>query len=356
MVTELFCHGMGGPEVATSKGYDDAKLGVPVEEWPLFLTLAAEAAEVFPTSHHRTAVVSHLNELKPEICVGIVSDEDADGGVGKLLKLGFPVVDATAALDKCEGDVDRAKELLVSGWNPRVGDDASSAFSGSRAGTPERERGGGCPFMRSISTASPEDQARARAMDAAMLLAEKGIAKADIAKMLGMNESDLAGLNPVQHGRALGSSAQEKLDELLDEDPDYCCPVMLVLYEDPVIASDGFIYERSAVDTLIKMNRPSPMTRENLGKNVFPAKQKKQDTMRYRETLVKDLCEFADTCGDAGIAEQALERATDYLIYLKPNKYVAEAHKIVQLWQKYGKPVPDGLVNGAKKGKGKGKG
>jgi hemoglobin len=356
MVTELFCHGFGGPEVATSKGFDDAKLAVPVEEWPMFLTLAAEAAEVFPTSHHRTAVVAYMNELKAEICVGIVSDEDADGGVGKLLKLGFPVVDATAALDKCEGNVERAKELLVNGWNPRVaGDDASSEFSRTTTQEVERGGGGGCPFMRSVSTASPEDQERARTMDAAMLLAEKGIAKADIAKMLGIDERELAALNPVHHGRALGSTAQEKLDELLDEDPDFCCPVMLVLYEDPVIASDGFIYERSAVETLIKSNRPSPMTREALGKNVFPARQKKKDALAYRETMVKDLSDFADTCGDAALAEQALERATDYLIYLKPKKYAADAHKIVQLWQKYGKPVPDGLVSGgARKGKGKG--
>jgi hypothetical protein len=98
------------------------------------------------------------------------------------------------------------------------------------------------------------------------------------------------------------------------------------------------------------------MTREALGKNVFPARQKKQDALRYREKLVKDLCEFADSCGDAGIAEQALERATDYLIYLKPNKFPAEAHKVVQLWQKYGKPVPSGLTAGAAGPKGKGKG
>jgi len=54
-------------------------------------------------------------------------------------------------------------------------------------------------------------------------------------------------------------------------------------------------------------------------------------------------------------AEQELERATDYLIYLNPNKFPAEAHKVVQLWQKYGKPVPSGLTAGAgPKGKGKG--
>merc|ERR1719327_1372967 len=116
-----------------------------------------------------------------------------------------------------------------------------------------------------------------------MLLAEKGISKEDIAKMLGMDLSELAALPHVAHGRVLGSNLQEKLDELLDEDLDLCCPVMLVLYEDPVIASDGFIYERSAVDTLIKNNRPSPMTREALGKDVFPAKQKKTDALQYRQ-------------------------------------------------------------------------
>jgi hemoglobin len=361
MVTELFCNGMGGPEVATSKGYDDAKLGVPVEEWPMFLTLAAEAAEVFPTSHHRTAVVSHLNELKAEICVGIVSAEEAEGGgVGKLIMLGFPVVDATAALDKCDGNVDKAKELLVNGWNPREGRDDGSSFgdSMSRSRSPPMGRqASACPFAQSVATASVADVGRSRQMDAAQLLAEKGISKADIAKMLGMDESELSALPAVAHGRVLGSNEQEKLDELLDEDVDLCCPVMLVLYEDPVIASDGFIYERSAVETLIKANRPSPMTRENLGKQVFPAKQKKTDALQYRHQMVRDLCAFAEKCSDSSIAEAALERATEYLIYLKPKKYAEDAHRVVQLWQKHGKPVPSGLVEAAGPGgKGKGKG
>merc|ERR1719463_129410 len=150
MVTELLCNGLGGPELVTSKGFDDAKLGVPVEEWPLFLTLAAEAAEIFPTSHHRTALLGQLNALKPEICVGIVA-EGEEGGVAKLLNLGFPVVDATAALDKSEGDVDRAAALLLNGWNPRE-DEASSTASFETAG-PGAKRA--CPFMRSTDRSAP---------------------------------------------------------------------------------------------------------------------------------------------------------------------------------------------------------
>merc|ERR1719379_1352379 len=211
MVTELLCNGLGGPEVVTSKGYDDAKLGVPAEEWPLFLALAAEAAELFPTSHHRTALVAQLNELKPEVCVGIVA-EGEDGGMAKLLNLGFQVVDATAALDKSEGDVDRAAALLLSGWNPREDETSSTASFGHSGSEAKRScpfsravagagassggcpfmrgaapaspaAGGSCPFARTVATASPEDIGRSRQMDAAALLAEKGISKDEIAKM-----------------------------------------------------------------------------------------------------------------------------------------------------------------------------
>merc|ERR1719313_2130855 len=355
MVTELLCNGLGGPELVTSKGFDDAKLGVPVEEWPLFLTLAAEAAELFPTQHHRTALVAQLNELKPEICVGIVA-EGEESGIAKLLNLGFPVVDATAALDKSEGDIDRAAALLLNGWNPRE-DEASSTASFATAG-PEAKRvcpfmggsrpaapaGGGCPFARSVSTASADDLGRSRQMDAAALLAEKGIAREEIARMLGLSQEELVQLPAVAQGRVLGSAAQERLDELLFEDEDLCCPVMLVLFQDPVIASDGFIYERSAVETLIQSNRPSPMTREAFGKHVYKARQKIQDANRYRAKLLKKLIEFADQCNDANLASAALERATEYLIFLKPRNHMEETHAVVRAWQKYGKPVPNGLL------------
>lgn len=163
--------------------------------------------------------------------------------------------------------------------------------------------------------------------------------------MLGLSQEELVQLPAVAQGRVLGSAAQERLDELLFEDEDLCCPVMLVLFQDPVIASDGFIYEREAVETLINTKRPSPMTREAFGQSVFKARQKAQDTNRYREKMLKELVRFADDCGDAGLASAALERATDYLIFLKPRNYVEDTHAVVRSWQKYGKPVPNGLLN-----------
>merc|ERR1712151_3229 len=72
-----------------------------------------------------------------------------------------------------------------------------------------------------------------------------------------------------------GSSLQQKLDELIDEDPDLCCPVSLMLFAEPVIASDGFIYEKASLTTLLANRQVSPMTRETLKLEYRPAQRKK---------------------------------------------------------------------------------
>merc|ERR1712193_353572 len=62
MVTELTCNCTGGPEIVTSKGFDDAKLGVPAEQWPTFLEGANEAAMLWPAQLLRTSLLNALAE------------------------------------------------------------------------------------------------------------------------------------------------------------------------------------------------------------------------------------------------------------------------------------------------------
>lgn len=95
---------------------------------------------------------------------------------------------------------------------------------------------------------------------------------------------------------------------------------------------------------MIKTNRPSPMTREAFGKSVYKARQKTQDTNRYREKMLKQLITFADACNDATLASAALDRATEYLIFLKPHNHMEDTHAVVRSWQKIGNPVPNGLL------------
>jgi hemoglobin len=171
-VTELLCNGTGGPEVATCKGFDAGKLGVPANQWPQFIAIATEAAALFPTQHHRTALVAAINALQKEFCVGMEEDA-AETGVGALTKLGFGLVEAAAALDKCGGDSEKAADLLLSGWTPRmeaeveaVAEAPAAASACPFASAMSLSSGAGaCPFASSVATATPTDAVKARNLD-----------------------------------------------------------------------------------------------------------------------------------------------------------------------------------------------
>merc|ERR1711959_301242 len=104
-------------------------------------------------------------------------------------------------------------------------------------------------------------------------LAERGMGPAEIAKLLSLDEASVMatlGTGGTKAGRVLGSNLQEKLDDLLAEDPDLCCPISLMLFTDPVVASDGFMYEKASLELLLRNNSVSPMTRVGLEKQFFP--------------------------------------------------------------------------------------
>jgi hemoglobin len=60
MLTELLCNSLGGPEMVTCKGFEEAKLGVKVEQWDRFVELAGNVASMWPTLHHRGVVAKGL--------------------------------------------------------------------------------------------------------------------------------------------------------------------------------------------------------------------------------------------------------------------------------------------------------
>jgi hypothetical protein len=145
-------------------------------------------------------------------------------------------------------------------------------------------------------------------------------------------------------GRVIGSSFQERLDKLCDEDTELCCPVSLMLFRDPVIASDGFIYESASVKELIRHHQISPLTREALDKKYWPAKQKKSEVMAYREACIADLLQFAEEAIASGpselaMATTALDRVMDYLEVLTCSSQPTLAARAADVWMKTGRPV-----------------
>jgi truncated hemoglobin YjbI len=401
MLTELVCNGTGGPEVVTSKGFDEAKLGIQVEEWPVFLQLAAEAAEVWPLPHLRNAVIGALGSIKAEICLGIIEEDNTPEAKARrmLLDAGFDHYFSTSALEKCAGDPARALELLAQGWTPEalsVPSGSTGAFAGFDPDAPR------CPFARPgatlpsghppiqglVTSAGPDKsesdggligylrswtaylsctaqpvvnshtetfvEPQSAPVDdklevAIRALAEKGMSPSAIAPLLGIDEASVAAVvarGAISQGRVLGNNLQKKLDELLEEDAELCCPVSLLLFIDPVIASDGFMYEKASIEGLLRARMVSPLTREPLQKEYTPARQRQHAASEFRRVRSADLLRFAEEAASLQpqMAASALERASDYLKVLSPAQPLSPegplARQAAKLWRKLGQPVP----------------
>merc|ERR1711904_595968 len=95
--------GTGGPEIVTSKGFDDAKLGVPAEQWPTCLEVANEAAMLWPSQLLRTSILNALAEQKAELCIDVFAEDDSveAKAMREIQMAGFGHFEATAALEKC---------------------------------------------------------------------------------------------------------------------------------------------------------------------------------------------------------------------------------------------------------------
>lgn len=67
---------------------------------------------------------------------------------------------------------------------------------------------------------------------------------------------------------------------------DLKCPITLEIMEDPVIASDGFTYERDAIEEHMQKSRISPLTQERLRSILIPDRKIKQAIAEYMSETI----------------------------------------------------------------------
>jgi len=146
-------------------------------------------------------------------------------------------------------------------------------------------------------------------------------------------------------GRVLDSSLQRSLDGLLEEDPDLCCPVSLLIFAEPVRASDGFIYEKSMLMQLLQNRQRSLMTREVLKSEYRAATEKKAEAMEFRYGRSEDLIKFALQAATTRppMATNALERVVDYLAVLQTERACRLAAEAAKVYIRLGQRTPAGL-------------
>lgn len=76
---------------------------------------------------------------------------------------------------------------------------------------------------------------------------------------------------------------------------DYECPITHDIMVDPVVASDGFTYEREAIELVMKLSGTSPMTREPLQEQLSPNRHLKQEIYDYEHEAQTTISEASRT-------------------------------------------------------------
>ena len=170
---------------------------------------------------------------------------------------------------------------------------------------------------------------------AAKTMAERGISPEDIAKMLNV---DVEAVKATVHvgagadmghaaGKKVGNPTQIRMDELMEEEEDLCCPVLLVLFIDPIKAPDGFTYERTAADGLTNAAGKfvSPMTREELPAAFVAAADICEKAKAFRIERGAKLLAFSAEVAPVqpGMAVEVMERISEYLSALPPEDVYA---------------------------------
>ena len=80
----------------------------------------------------------------------------------------------------------------------------------------------------------------------------------------------------------------KKTKLIKDEYSSIVCPISQQIYKEPVLASDGYIYEENCIKEWMIDNRSSPITREELSNNltiVYPVKNMIEEFLRENPKL-----------------------------------------------------------------------
>ena len=75
----------------------------------------------------------------------------------------------------------------------------------------------------------------------------------------------------IEYHKEFIGEQRKRYEGFMDEVTDILkCPITLVVMEDPVVADDGHLYERSAIAEWVNMKGTSPLTRERMSSHFVP--------------------------------------------------------------------------------------
>uniref|UniRef100_A0A7S4QHT9 U-box domain-containing protein n=1 Tax=Alexandrium monilatum TaxID=311494 RepID=A0A7S4QHT9_9DINO len=191
---------------------------------------------------------------------------------------------------------------------------------------------------------------------AAARMYERGIRMSDIAHILQLDErtvamslvkrarhhcSTLAAAGQQEGGTPQGpgsgtsrrEGAMQLAARLQHDPPELVCPILHSLMEDPVVAEDGYTYERQGIEDALQLRNRSPMTNEPMGQAIVPNRALRSKIQEYKDVVVSEIlsvapCLLGECAGDAGAL---LERAEELVRPKLPDR--AARRRLLELLQ-----------------------
>lgn len=144
----------------------------------------------------------------------------------------------------------------------------------------------------------------------------QGIDVAAIAQVLDVSEAEVsAALSKRQcTRRAVGSGSDQALlvRRLSATHPDeFVCPVLHSVMADPVVAEDGYSYDREAIEEALRLRGRSPITNVPIGNTVIPNLSLKSRIISYKEKYITDVIDVVPGL-PPGNAMTLVERAEHF--------------------------------------------
>lgn len=89
------------------------------------------------------------------------------------------------------------------------------------------------------------------------------------------------------HASAIAPSASAILTKDNDNIPHlFICPISQMVMQDPVIAKDGYTYDRDHITTWFQKNATSPLTNEIIEKSLIPNHSLKSEIRQWEESNI----------------------------------------------------------------------
>ncbi|CAE7342071.1 WDSUB1 [Symbiodinium necroappetens] len=133
------------------------------------------------------------------------------------------------------------------------------------------------------------------------------------------------------HTEAEEEGMESLVSRLLSDPDDLLCPILHTLMEQPVVAEDGFTYEKEAIEHALNLRPKSPKTNEPMGDKVIPNQEKVAAILDFKQKTIDEILSVASHI-PSDLAQKLLQRAEDFIRPKLPDgAYQRKLAKVLQL-------------------------